>query len=350
MEKKNIKRIGIRIPNWIGDAVLSTPFVRFTVKHFPDAEIYLLFRKNVKDVFLNHDYSAHHIIINDKQDDIIKTGLLLREYKFDLYLNLPESLSSILIAFISGARIKAGYKGETYGLFLNHKLKPSKNMIHRALKYFRILSSFLSKYEKLDKNMLEKDFIENARTEVPLNEEEIERGKQILSQYNLKGKIIGINPNSSAESRKWLKARYARLADILLESNKVKIIFFGNTLEKEYVESVIGMMDNQPVNLAGKINLREYIALLKLINLFITNDSGPMHLANAVSTDVIALEGPADINETGMLNQDSKRIYMNKRLSCSPCVKNICPKNNECMKAILVKDVLKEIDQVLPIS
>ncbi len=110
------------------------------------------------------------------------------------------------------------------------------------------------------------------------------------------------------------------------------------------MDSIIQKMNNKPVNLAGKTNLREYIAILKQINLFITNDTGPMHLANAVGTDVIAFEGPADVNSTGMFNKAGKRIYIDKKLPpCSPCVKNICPKNNECMKNITVKDVLKEI-------
>ncbi len=161
---KDIKKIAIRIPNWIGDAVLSTPFIYYAVRYFPDAEIYLILRKNVEDIFLNRDYNAHKIIIDDKNDGIMKTGFALRKYKFDLYFNLPESLSSILIAFISGAHIKAGYEGEAFGLFLNHKIKPAEKIIHRALKYFRILSSFLNKYKGIDKSQLEHDFIKYTDT------------------------------------------------------------------------------------------------------------------------------------------------------------------------------------------
>ncbi len=343
MKKTAIKKIAIRIPNWIGDALLSTPFIRYTAKYFPNAKIYLIFRKSVEPLFKIKDYQAEHIVIDDKQDGLIKTGSFLREFKFDLYFNLPESISSIVLAFLSRARIKAGYRGETLGLLLNFRLRKPKNVIPRALKYFRILSIFLKKYKNEDMNELEKDFIKNARSELLLDKEEIERGETILNEYKLKNKIIGINPNCSAETRRWPGERFARLADLLINRYNGGVIFFGNSDEKEYVYYIVSIMDNKPVNLTGKTNLREYIAVLKLIDLFITNDSGPMHLANSMGTDVIALEGPADVLETGMLNPDSRRIYIDKKLSCSPCVKNKCRKDIECMRAISVDDVLNEV-------
>ena len=156
-----------------------------------------------------------------------------------------------------------------------------------------------------------------------------------------------MNPNCSAPSRRWLKERFADLADILIEKHNISVLFFGSKKEKGYVSSIIRMMKQKPVNMAGKITLREYMMILKKIKLFITNDSGPMHLANGVGTDVIALEGPADVLETGMINKNSKRIYVNKNLKCAPCVKNKCIRNNKCMKAISVKDVLKQVNKIL---
>ena len=96
MKRTAIKKIAIRIPNWIGDALLSTPFIRYTAKYFPNVKIYLIFRKSVEPLFKIKDYQAEHILIDDKQDGLIKTGSFLREFKFDLYFNLPESISSLV--------------------------------------------------------------------------------------------------------------------------------------------------------------------------------------------------------------------------------------------------------------
>lgn len=341
------KRIAIRIPNWIGDAVLSTPLLLFIREYFPGSEIYLVVREKVKDVFLNNKNYNKKVIINDKKKGILKTGISLRKYNFDIYFNLPESLSSLVICFLSSSKIRLGYDTFLASLFLNNSLKSPGSKIHRALKYIHLFDYFLDKYRNSSADILTQLHKKKVESAVFLTRKEINRGKEILKRYKGYKKFIGINPNCSAVSRRWLKMRFSRLADILIKKYKVNVLFFGSASEKEYVKSITNQMKEKPINLAGEINLREYIAILKSINLFITNDSGPMHLANAVATNVIALEGPADIKETGMLNTKGMRIYINKKLTCSPCVKNKCPKNNECMKAITVQDVIKEVDKVI---
>ncbi len=341
------KRIAIRVPNWIGDAVLSTPLLLIIREYFPGSEIYLIMRKKVKDVFLNNKNYNKIVILDDKKKGVLKSGIFLRKYNFDIYFNLPESLSSLVICFLSSAKIRLGYGTFLAGLFLNNSLKSPGPEIHRALKYIHLLDYFLDKYRNSSTDILTQLHKKKVESAVFLTKKETNRGKEILKKYKNHKKFIGINPNSSAVSRRWLKMRFSQLSDILIKKYKVNVVFFGSASEREYVKSIINQMKENPINLAGEINLREYMAILKSIDLFITNDSGPMHLANAVGTDVIALEGPADIKETGMLNTKSRRIYINKGFPCSPCVKNKCPKNNECMKAITVQDVLKEIKKIM---
>jgi len=336
-------KIAIRIPNWIGDAVLSTSFLHFTKKYFPDCELYLIMRKKVADVFNNNPHFDNIIIIDDKRNGILSSiyeGLRLRKYRFDIFFILPDSFSSAMVAYFSGAAIRIGYKNEGRSFMLNLGIREPIKVIHRVYKYLNLLKAFLVKYYKYDEKRIDELFKKEAKTEIFLSKDEVMQAKEILRK--IKGFKIGINPNVSAESRRWFKERFAQLADRIVKEFKAKVIFFGSKEEEEYVSNIVKSVKGKVYNFAGKINLREYITILSQLNLFITNDSGPMHLANAVGTEVIALEGAADINETGMFN-NSKRIYINKNLPCSPCVKNVCPYNLECLREITVEDVFKEV-------
>lgn len=335
------KRIAIRMPNWIGDALIATPVLHLARKLLND-EIYLIVRHQVKDVFLHNPVYDHLIIIDDKRS-LFKTVQMLRSYEFDVYINLPESFSSQLIAFLSKASIRIGYNGETFGLLLNNSVEPLPKPGHRSLSYLHLLFYYLTKVDKKFSDTNLGQFKKNLKTEIILTKDEIKKAKAILKKYNLRSKIIGINPNCSAITRRWPQKYFAELADYLINLKNVSVIFFGSNNEKRYVQTIIKLMKQKPIDLSGKISLREYMAVLKIIRLFVTNDSGPMHIANAVGTDVIALEGPADTDETGMMNKKAKRIYISKDLPCSPCVKNDCYYDSQCMKAISVHEVLNII-------
>ncbi len=330
--------IGIRIPNWIGDAILAIPFIKTLRKIYKNNNIFIIGRESPLTIFFNNPYVDYLIHLNDKEEGIIKSGFKLRKYKIDIMFILPTSLSSAIIGYLSGSKIRVGYKKEMRNILLSYSYKLPEEKIHRSKQYLYLLKYF----NKID--------IENIKLEsrLYLSKEEIKRGKNILSRViNNKRKIIGLNPNCSAISRKWPGEKFAKLADIL--NKKYNIIFFGSKKEKEYVDNIISMIEDRDkiINLSGIINLREYISILSLIDLFITNDSGPMHIANSVGTSLIALEGPADVHETGVIN-NYPHIYISKNLPCSPCVKNVCPySHNNCMKLIEVDEVVEAVKKIL---
>ncbi|MBU1075869.1 MAG: glycosyltransferase family 9 protein [Spirochaetes bacterium] len=343
-------KIAIRIPNWIGDAVMSIPFVALARRLFENEEICLVMREKVRDVFINNKDHDKIIILNDKKIGIIRAGLSLRKYKFDIYFNLPESASSVLISYLSDAKVRIGYSKGIHKVLLNRRLQTpgtGGRSEHRSFTYCKLLGLFFDELDGFSLDHLQKEYQKQSQVDLFLTGAEIKKGREIIKKYKMKGKIIGLNPNSSAPSRRWLKDRFVSLADRLIKDQKATVVFFGSRDEKEAVSSITSLMKEKPIDLSGKISLREYMAVLKLIDLFITSDSGPMHLANSVGTDVIALEGPADIEETGMLNRKGKRVYIVKERFCLPCVKNICRYDIECMKEITVDDVIKQAKKVL---
>ncbi|MDD5066693.1 MAG: glycosyltransferase family 9 protein, partial [bacterium] len=254
-------KIAVRIPNWIGDAVLSTPFVSAIRQVFPDAEIFLIMRDAVRDVYEGNPWSDRTIIINDRKDGPIPTGLNLQRYRFDHYFNLPGSFSSGLISLLSGAEERHGFTSEGGSFFFQDRIKSSGlKGLHRARRYLELLRHFPVKKQTLEARVF-------------LEQKEIQRAKSLLKKLKLKRIVIGMNPNCSAIARRWPREKFAELADRLLEKVNNSVIFFGSPGETEYVQAVAGMMKHQAIDLSGKINLREYTAILSLIRIFITNDS-----------------------------------------------------------------------------
>lgn len=329
-----MSKIAIRIPNWIGDAVLATPFVRQTRKIFKKEEIFLILRPAVLDVYRNNPCADEIIVLEDRKNGLIASARFLKGYGFDIYFNLPRSFSSGLICYLSRAKERYGFI-DNAGILFFQKLVNQKELgrFHRAVQYLMLLKGFSPRLKEL-------------RPEIFLSAAESREGARILSSRHLKKPVVGINPNSSAPSRRWMPDRFARLADTLMEKKRVSVLFFGSAAERPAVDSIISLMRRKPVNLAGEIGLRQYMGVLRHLSLFITNDSGPMHLANACGAPVLALEGAADTRETGLLGK-TRHAYVNKNAACSPCVKNTCSREMECMKAIETTDVLKAADALL---
>jgi ADP-heptose:LPS heptosyltransferase len=132
--------------------------------------------------------------------------------------------------------------------------------------------------------------------------------------------VVGINVNASdvAKERRWPQDRFAELADRIVASSSVKVVLLGSAAEREYVQAVVDQMSNVPIVAAGKTSLRQMIALLGKCNLFISNDSGPVHMAGAQSTPTVAIFGPESPERYGPRGKHQQVIY--KGLPCSPCI------------------------------
>ncbi|MBN1899067.1 MAG: lipopolysaccharide heptosyltransferase II [Spirochaetes bacterium] len=346
--KSKIKlNVAVRMPNWIGDAVLATPFLYFLKKYLPQSRLILVMRKKVKDVFQHNPYVDKMIVIDDKKKGLfstLKEGIKLRKLDLDLFFILPDSLSSAVHSCFSRARLKIGYRKEARSVFLNIKPDNPGRTIHRAFKYLELLEEYLVAHGNHNRASIKKDFLKNTKARIFLTKEEIKQADLILKPFP--GKKIGFNPNASAVSRRWFPDRFAALADEIAKHPGNNIIFFGDKKEKVYVDRILKMMKQRGVNLAGFLSLRQYMAVLSKLDLFITNDTGPMHLANAVLTPVIAIEGAASVPETGMVNK-VKSQYIIKKVDCGPCVKNECHKGLQCLDLIRVKDVLEAVRKYL---
>ncbi|CAN2045501.1 heptosyltransferase II [Candidatus Magnetomoraceae bacterium gMMP-1] len=340
---KNIKKLLIRSTNWIGDAIMTTPAVRAIKKNFPGAEITMLAKPWVAPVFDNSPYVDHVIIYDDsgKHKGITGKFRLAKELKpcaFDAAILLQNAIEAAIITFLAKIPIRIGYNTDVRGLLLTHSIKctPEIKKLHQTKYYLEILkgAGFITDGTMLDLFLSRKDQV---------------RAKEILKSCGISDKdlIVGINPSATFGSAKqWFPERYARLADKIQQSYNAKIIIFGGPKDRMLGEKISEMMQHELINLCGKTSLEEAIALIEQCNLFITNDSGLMHIAAALDIPLIAIFGSTNPVTTGPWSDKSKIISISAQ--CSPCLKPECPLvHHKCMDEIKVDMVFKAVMEMM---
>lgn len=189
---------------------------------------------------------------------------------------------------------------------------------------------------------------------LPVKDSDRERAEFILRECGLQGDgiVIALNVNASevADQRRWGVEKYAELARRLKEHYRAELVFIGAPGEQRRVSEAVTMCGGG-INLAGKTTLIQVAAALENADLFITNDSGPMHLAMAMGTPTVALFGPETPRRYGPVSDRHIAVY--KNYSCSPCInfakakKIRCKHNTKCIRDITVEEVFEAAEKIL---
>lgn len=342
MQKKTPKNIVVRMPNWIGDAVMATPVLKDLKKHFKDAKITIMAQPNIALLLKSYPY-IDDILIYKKPNGWIHRGAhleigdQLKRAKFDLGLLLTNSFSSAWLFFRGGVKNRIGYRGNLRSFLLTDAIPLPKNIEsqHLVITYKMLLEPLGIP-------------ISNSLPQLFLEEEESASSLHLLKSLNidpLKNTIIGINPGAAYGSAKcWLPDRFKALNNRLLQDPNVYLIYFGDQAGTPLVNDICKGTNERVINLAGKTTIRSLMALIQKCSLFLTNDSGPMHIAAALGTKLLALFGSTSDIKTGPFG-NSKIIH--KHVDCSPCYRRTCPIDFRCMTAISVNEVCEEIYKLL---
>jgi heptosyltransferase-2 len=188
--------------------------------------------------------------------------------------------------------------------------------------------------------------IDNKELEVWCNEFDIKKVEDFLKNNSISDSdmLIGINPGAHRPSHRWDWKNFAEVADALAVKYKARIIITGAKNESWLGKRINHIMINKPINAMGKLSLTQLIALIRRCNLFITNDTGPMHIANALKIPLIAIMGPGSMKTAPYQNENC--IILNKKVSCYPCYKFKC-NDMRCLKSITVNDVIQAANILL---
>ncbi len=300
-----LMNILIRLPNWLGDMVMSTAFVQAVKNEYPHAAIDLVAKKDI-DFLLDH-FPAHgqrFIFSKDKYKGLggaWKFGKMIRAYKqYDLFFCLPDSFSSAIMGYAVGAKQRIGFKKELRSIFLTASYNKKKNL-HRVAEYVDLLQQVTKK----------EITIPAVKLYTPAAE---------------KKPVLVININSEAPSRRLPKEKAVSIIDAVRRSLNNDIILVGSPKEAEHVETVFNELHDKTniTNLAGKTRLSELVQLFGGSVAMLTTDSGPAHVANALSVHTVVLFGAGNEHNTAPYNAGHSAIIRLGQLACEPCVSNTC--------------------------
>lgn len=339
---KEPKNIIVRMPNWLGDLVMATPILHDLRQRWPKASITAMCQSNVA-ALLQHDPNISEVYSFKKPSGWIRRRQHLdiieriRQGEYDLGVLLTNSFSSAWWFWRGNVENRIGFAGNLRSLLLNKALSFPKNKEkqHLVLTY---------------KALLEPMGIPTSNTPPHLyvTASEQHTAKELLTNEHISPEthtIIGINPGAAFGSAKcWLPERFREVTLKLLENPRNAVVYFGDPTGAPLVASICQGMDERVVNLAGKTSLRELLALILQCSAFLTNDSGPMHIASALEVPLVALFGSTSDVKTGPYGGGT---VIHKHVECSPCYKRECPIDFRCMKRIGVDEVYESIINII---
>jgi heptosyltransferase-2 len=343
-EPERIQRLLVRGTNWVGDAVMSIPALKEIRRKFRNARISLLVRPWVKDVYTAVDF-VDEVLIYEKPgrheswQGMRRLAVELRSGKFELTILFQNAMEAALIAFWARIPIRIGYARDGRGLLLTNpvRIDPEVNRFHQAYYYLGILAGAGLMVERPWQHA---DYrLESIAIDVLPSD--IDAAHQLLQAHGIRpgDRIIGINPGASyGSAKRWPADRFAAVANALTSQYSARIVIFGAPSEAQVAQDVEAKMAAKPVILAGRTTLGQLMGLIRECHLFITNDSGPMHLAAALNVPQLAIFGSTSESATGPLN-DRAQVIKNQ-VDCNPCFLRDCPIDFRCMLGISVEDVV----------
>ncbi len=322
-------KILVRATNWIGDAVMSLPAIRAVHDRFPDAAITVLAKPWVAALYEGE--AAIACVLAPER--LWK----LRAELFDLALVLPNSLRSALEVRCAGAKRIVGYARDGRSLLLSDAIAvPRAGQIPAHESYYYL--ELLRRAGLLDTLP--------AITHIHLDELDVKRrrGAALFKGLQLKSPVIGVSPGAAyGSAKRWLPQRFAEAATRLALEIGGSVAVFGSAAEKILCEEVAAASEGR--NLAGATDLRSFIDMTAACTLFLTNDSGAMHIASALGVPSVTVFGPTNETATGPLG-DLGRI-VREPVDCAPCMLRECPIDHRCMTRVTAGRVVHAAEEVL---
>ena len=331
----------------IGDLLLVTPVLRTLRANYPEARISLLADKKLADLVQYNQHIDECLLIDKKgRDDHFGTFLQfiwkLRKKHYDLVINLHRNERASALAAFSGAKRIVGYSKPGFSIFFDQVMPNLKAVKHQVHSHFDVLREAAG-VTRIDDGGIEMWLPPGAE----------EAAEKLWQQSFPAGrKVVAFNIGASWKTKRWLDSYFAETADRLVERG-YGIAFFGGPMDTELVEKTIAQMrhrDSEALKLfTGKVSLGELGALLRKCVLFITTDSGPMHVGVAQNVPIVTMFGASPV--PGFYPYDAKDILIKTPEKCHPCGIHECPRqgadNMACMKHIPVDTVMHYADELL---
>ena len=324
-------KILVRATNWVGDAVMSLPALRALRERFPQAHISILAKPWVADLYRREPFCDELIPYTPRTvTEKWSASLALRPRHFDTAILLQNAFEAAGIAYLAGIPERIGYSRDGRGFLLTRAIPvPKRGDIprHERFYYLELLrrAGIIAELPQSDAIRLEG--APTARI----------AGLDRFREFGLGETVIGVSPGAAyGTAKRWLPERFADAAIRVANELGASVAIFGSKDERDLCQSVATSVSAsivKPVkNFAGETSLAEFIDLAAACRVYLTNDSGAMHIASALGVPTVAIFGATDDQTTGPTGPLAKVIR--EQVECSPCLKRECPIDHRCMTRV----------------
>lgn len=335
------RKILIRATNWVGDAVMSLPAIRAVRSRFPEAEIAVLAKPWVADLYAR-ETAIDRVIPYDAPAGwkgwTVKwqAARKLAGERFDMAVLLQNAFEAAAVVWLAGIPRTVGYARDGRGLLLTHPVAvPERGAIpeHERFYYLELLSRAGLFSER------------RACADIRLegSSEAASAGREHLARAGMSGAVIGVSPGAAyGTAKRWLPERFAAAALEIAHQREAGIALFGSKTEAELcrgVAEIIEQSGGHVRSFAGQTSLREFLEMAAACSLFLTNDSGAMHVASAMGVPSVTVFGATNDAVTGPTGPFARVIR--HAVDCSPCLLRECPIDHRCMTRVSSAEVVQ---------
>ena len=342
---EKIHNVLIRGTNWIGDVVMTFPAMAAVRETLPKARITVLVKPWVADLVRMHPAVDEVMVYerpgrHDGLGGLLALARELRQRNFDAAILLQNAIEATVIAWLAGIPIRAGYSTDARGLLLTHPVRrtPQIKTVHQSLYYLQMLKALGFRYS-------------GTAVQLTPTEQQNLSAERLLGQFGIAGRrpIVGMAPGAAyGPAKRWFPERFATVADRLTKRFSCPVVLFGSAGDKAATGAVQSAAKSALIDISGRTNLSDAIALIARCDLFVTNDSGLMHVAGALGAPTVAIFGSTNPQTTYPLGE--RTVIVRRPVDCSPCLKKDCPTDFRCMDLVTVDEVVEESLRLLAMA
>lgn len=342
IDKSKIHRILIRATNWVGDAVMSMPAFEAVRENFPKSHIAVLARPWVAPLYESHP-AANEVISYTRGygywkdfSEFLRVIRFVRSLRFEMAVLFQNAIEAALIARLAGIKIRIGYNTDGRGFLLSHSVVRGKEVLklHQVEYYLTVLRALGWDAPTKDPGLR-------------ASPESVTRARSLLSSRGIQDHdlVVGLSPGAAyGPAKRWPVERFAAIGDRAIRDWGAKVVVIGTEKEKALGETLISATAPGAVNFCGMTGIGDALALIKRCRLFVSNDSGLMHVAAALKVPTVAIFGSTDSVATGPRGKNARVVKQD--LECSPCLKPECSSGYRCLLAVQPEDVWREMEKL----
>lgn len=333
------QKIVVRATNWVGDAVMSIPALQALRERFPAAHISILARPWVAGLYGREPFCDELIPYDAPRgwkgwSAKWSAASDLRRREFDCAILFQNAFEAAALVRLAGIPERIGYARDGRSFLLTHAIPvPRVRETPRHQRFYYL--------ELLKRAQLIESYSPDSAIRLAGARAAAQRGQERFQAAGIDSAVIGVSPGAAyGGAKRWLPERFASAAMAVARERDAAIALFGSKQELnicEIVQQQVEAAGGRCLNFAGRTTLAEFIELAAACDVYITNDSGPMHIASALGVPTVAIFGATDDEATGPTGAQSRVVR--QPVECSPCLLRECPIDHRCMTGVTAERV-----------